>query len=253
MKKCKICEKIKCQTEFHKNNNSKDGLDSRCKACKKEIRLNNLEYWKQRDKNNYYKKREKKLKQYKEYRMKNKEKLKVYLSEWKKNNKNKIKEYCQSEHGRTVRNKYSSKYYHEKKKHDIKFKISDRISNSIRSILKKAKNNTHWECIVGYTYYQLKNSLEKTLPNGITWDDFIYGEYHIDHIVPLSYFNYDDSKNLEFVFAWRIENLRIISAEDNLKKSDKIDLEYQKPLLEEIEFYRRYPDMYRIDYSHISG
>lgn len=36
MKTCKVCTRIKETTEFYKNSNYKDGLEYRCKACRKE-------------------------------------------------------------------------------------------------------------------------------------------------------------------------------------------------------------------------
>ena len=72
------------------------------------------------------------------------------------------------------------------------------------------------------------------------------GSYHIDHIVPLSYFDYKNSHSLDFILAWRLENLRITDSEENLIKSDRIDLDIQKSLTEEVSFYRKYPDMYRM-------
>lgn len=40
MKTCNVCNTTKYKMEFHVNSASPDGIDSRCKLCKKEIYLN---------------------------------------------------------------------------------------------------------------------------------------------------------------------------------------------------------------------
>jgi len=74
---------------------------------------------------------------------------------------------------------------------------------------------------------------------GVNWNDLINSlkpfpkgmyNFHIDHIVPLSYFNFlheDDSMNLtEIKKAWSKANLRIILKEKNMHKKNIVDLIY---------------------------
>lgn len=235
LKRCSCCNKYLEFDLFHKKINGSNGINTECKTCKTFI-----------DKSYWAKNKESKSKRHTEYILENKNIWDKYHKEYREANKSKIKSYCISEEGKKVRKAYSRKYYHEKKKFDLKFKLSDRISGALRFRLKKSKNNKHWESLVGYSYSELKDRLESTLPKDITWDDFIYGDYHIDHIIPLDYFKYEKIESLDFFLAWRLENLRIITSSDNIKKSNKIDQKDQRELLDEIDFFRRYPDMYRV-------
>ncbi len=49
MKKCHRCKQTKTLSEFHKNKNRKDGVQTRCKVCKKETdaeyRRKNMQYF----------------------------------------------------------------------------------------------------------------------------------------------------------------------------------------------------------------
>jgi 5-methylcytosine-specific restriction endonuclease McrA len=49
-----------------------------------------------------------------------------------------------------------------------------------------------------------------------------YGEWHIDHIIPLAYF--DLTIEEELIQAWYYTNLQPLWAEENLKKGAKHDL-----------------------------
>jgi len=50
MKKCIKCGELKSFSEFHKDNNRKDGLQSWCKECRKEYQENNKDHIKKRQK-----------------------------------------------------------------------------------------------------------------------------------------------------------------------------------------------------------
>jgi NAD+--asparagine ADP-ribosyltransferase len=82
--KTKICSKCKIEKftdEFTKHPKTKDGLQCRCKSCRKI------------DKQEYYKLNKDKIaKKFKKYKEKNKEKLTEYARNYYKNNKIKILE-----------------------------------------------------------------------------------------------------------------------------------------------------------------
>jgi len=71
---------------------------------------------------------------------------------------------------------------------------------------------------LGCTIEELRIYLESKFQVGMTWDN--YGEWHIDHIIPLSKFNLEDRE--EFLKACNYENLQPLWAEANLKKSNKL-------------------------------
>lgn len=71
-KKCSKCGKIKELSEFNKNRTTKDGFSGVCKHCRKLYRLKNKDYIINYRKNNNIKHK----KQYKDYYLKNKNKIK---------------------------------------------------------------------------------------------------------------------------------------------------------------------------------
>jgi len=54
----------------------------------------------------------------------------------------------------------------------------------------------------------------------MSWEKFMQGEIHIDHIIPKAKFDLSD--NDQWCACWDLPNLRPMWAKDNLKKSDKV-------------------------------
>lgn len=123
-------------------------------------------------------------------------------------------------------NKYQSKRY----KNDIKFKLSGNISRSIRRTLKIYKKSKHWEELLGYTIVELKNHLQKTMPKGYTWNDFLQGKLHIDHKIPISVFNFTKPEHPDFKRCWALKNLRLLPDKENLVKHNKLIKPFQPSL-----------------------
>ena len=71
MKVCRLCKESYDLDFFHKNNSYSDGLDSRCKSCRHEIRVKNYNY-----------------ESWRLYYQENKDRILKYSSEWAKKNKN---------------------------------------------------------------------------------------------------------------------------------------------------------------------
>ena len=63
----------------------------------------------------------------------------------------------------------------------------------------------------------------------MTWDN--YGKWHIDHIVPISVFNYTKTEHEDFKRCWALGNLRPLWAFDNISKGAKLEKHFQ-PYLE---------------------
>jgi len=49
-----------------------------------------------------------------------------------------------------------------------------------------------------------------------------HGEWHVDHIIPISYFEITSHECDGFKECWKLENLQPLWAQDNLKKGDRI-------------------------------
>lgn len=80
------------------------------------------------------------------------------------------------------------------------------------------KAGKHTEEIHGYTHKDLLKCLESKLLPRMSWQN--YGEWHIDHVKPISAFVKEGITDPKIINA--LDNLQPLWAEDNLKKSNKI-------------------------------
>lgn len=88
------------------------------------------------------------------------------------------------------------------------------IHNCLKSI--KIKKESKTEELLGYNIKQLLEHLQ-TDPNFNEWKNDSYN-WHIDHIIPVKAFIENNIINLNIINS--LDNLRIISREENFKKSD---------------------------------
>lgn len=74
--------------------------------------------------------------------------------------------------------------------------------------------------LLGYSAEELKAHLERQFLPGMSWSN--YGEWHIDHIVPVASFHFTSMNDPEIRRAWSLPNLRPLWAEDNRRKHDSV-------------------------------
>lgn len=179
----KICCKCKIEKPldlFPKDKSKKDGFFIQCKSCQKD----------------YYEK--------------NKEKVKNLVRKYKKENKEKIKEY-----GKV----YDKIYRYNKLKNDLffRFKHNTRnlISKSFKSGNKVFKKPTKTETILGCTFKEFKEYIEKQFKDGMSWEN--RSKWHLDHIIPIA-----SAKTEKDIIALNHHtNFQPLWAEDNLRKGAK--------------------------------
>ena len=122
-----------------------------------------------------------------------------------------------------------NKYIKHRKIKDFKYKLNLNISRAMRRSLKNGKNGYHWESYVDFTREDLVKHLEKQFTSGMIWGN--YGEYWvIDHIIPISIFNFDNYSQLDFKMCWALENLRPLERTKNSKKCAQINEPFQPNL-----------------------
>lgn len=94
--------------------------------------------------------------------------------------------------------------------------------------LKGNKKNRKWENLVGYTLQDLKDHIEKMFSDGMSWENI--GEWHIDHIIPKSAFNYTEPEHIDFKRCWSLSNLQPLWAKENMSKRCKLKKQFQPSL-----------------------
>jgi len=120
-----------------------------------------------------------------------------------------------------VNETYPKKYMKSKYKTDLKFNLNQKMSRTIGHSLKGNKKGLKWESLINYNLSNLIKHLEKTMPKSYTWKDFLDGKLHIDHIIPISFFNFTKPEDIDFERCWALKNLRLLPAKENLRKGKK--------------------------------
>lgn len=214
-KKCKDCGNEKLLSEFYKD---RKYYSSYCKLCNnkrsREYLKNNPEKRRINKKNWKKNNQDKYLATKKKYYENNRKKYLVANKRWQKTNIEKVRKY--------FRERY------RKRKNILEVRLNNSISASIRDSLKKNngnKNGRHWEGLVGYTLSDLRIHLEKQFTEGMNWDN--YGEWHIDHRIPKSVFNYSSPEHIDFKRCWALDNLQPLWAYDNICKSNELEQSFQ--------------------------
>jgi hypothetical protein len=116
----------------------------------------------------------------------------------------------------------------EKMMNDPRFRISRTMSRQVSNGLKSGKEGKSWKEIVPYSLNDLMLHLEKKFQKGMTWRN--YGVWHIDHIIPISVFNFQTYRDIDFQNCWALENLQPLWAKDNMSKNNKLYKVFQPSL-----------------------
>jgi len=116
-------------------------------------------------------------------------------------------------------------YKRKRRKEDPVFRMNCNFSRNIHHSLSMrdiSKNRRRWERIVGYTVQDLKQHLESLFVTGMSWSNYGKNGWEIDHLLPVSFFEYKNTDDVEFKMCWRLENLQPLWAKENVRKSNKI-------------------------------
>lgn len=226
---CTKCGKEKLITDFYIKTKSKDGYRPNCKECcikyskvyntenkekisekkkiyhklienkRKQYYIENKEEISEKQKIYNIENKEKISKKKKIYRLENLEVLKYKHKKYYENNKN---EYIENVKNYYENNKDKVKKYQKQYNIENKEKINKSKRNYYeknihffiwRKLLKrtlKQFNNKKTDStynILGYSSIELKNHIEKQFTDNMNWSN--YGEWHIDHIRPVSTFD----------------------------------------------------------------
>lgn len=160
----------------------------------------------------------------KKYYESNKEKISKYYFEWKKNKKEHLKEYHKKwrEENKEKWRETKRNYEKTRKSNDPLYKLIANFRTAIYTVLKENNLNKygHYFEILQYSPEQLVEHLEKQFVDGMTWEN--YGEWHVDHKLPITYFNFKEVGDEEFLKCWGLDNLQPMWGDENIKKSNKV-------------------------------
>ena len=211
-KKCSKCGKSKNINEFYIKIYTKNEYHSCCKICKnKQIRV-------------YRKNNPEKIKETKrKWRLNNSTKVKEMKKKWSKNNSTKDNERkIRWAKNNPEKQKEISRKSNRKRMLIPKNRLNSNISRSIRSSLKSNKNGNHWEDSVGYTLQDLVNHLKSKFKENMTLENYGKNGWEIDHIIPVSLWEFNSYEGREFKQCWALANLQPLWASENLSKGNKV-------------------------------
>ena len=161
----------------------------------------------------------------KRHYLKNREKRLEYFAEWQKNNQEHRREYHKQWRTENVDKWRKTKRDYEKtrKANDPIYKLINNFRTAIYQVLKEnnVKKNGHYFDILKYSPEDLITHLEKQFDERMSWDN--YGEWHVDHIKPISSFNIQEIGDNEFIECWSLNNLQPLWGDENIRKSNKLD------------------------------
>jgi hypothetical protein len=197
--KCNLTKDLEC---FNKDNRRPRGYQNWCRKCKAES----------------YKKTGK------IYRENNKSARNVYNKLWREENKEHLisynKQYKQHYYyngGKEIVLAYQNEYTRERRKTDPTFKLTKNMRTRLYNALKGNSKSLRTFEVIGCSPEQLKKYLESKFVADMNWIN--YGEWHVDHIVPLSKFNLTNPDELKK--ACHYINLQPLWAADNFLKGNK--------------------------------
>jgi hypothetical protein len=179
---CKKCRVEKNTCEYNKDKYSADGLRYRCKECTS--------------------------KEYRKYYDLNRESEINRQVNYQKNNSQFVNDKRAIRH----RKKYNN---------DILYRLKLNVRNRVKLFIKSSNfdiitNGTFK--FVGCTPKELKDYIEKQFTEGMTWENYGYDGWHIDHKIPLS-----SAKTIDEVYELsKYTNLQPLWSKDNYKKGKKI-------------------------------
>lgn len=226
-KTCSKCLEVKILSEFVMRTRVKSGFGGHCKACHRESALK----WHHQNKEQVSK--------YKKSRrsISNEQLKKRYASDpeyvtrvlklnkkWRENNKEHIseknKQYRSApenrEKIRESQKNLDKKYRKERPEYRILKSLRGRMRNALNGRSKAETSINLLGCPIG----TLKTYLESKWKAGMSWENYGFLGWHIDHIKPCSSFDLLDPEQQKVCFHYT--NLQPLWAHENFSKSSKI-------------------------------
>jgi len=212
-KQCPKCAKIKPICEFGADKHAGDGLKVYCRECSSAYG--------------------------KAWRKANPGKQAACIAKWIENNKERYRESTrksQPARSRRYRERHPERVAACKKAWRLANpkKVAKHRGESyarhrqVRSLSLKLANVTNGgkctarlRALLGCSATQFRQWLESNFRDGMAWSNYGLEGWHVDHIIPISFFNQHDK--VEQKQCWHYTNMRPLWADENRKKGVKIN------------------------------
>lgn len=243
-KECRSCKVEKPEQEFYFVN-SKNRYMIDCKSCYSTKRKSSTKRYCEKNKEKIaerqrlhgIKNREKNRAYSKEYHAKNREQGLLYRREryktydrdkelekrktWYQNNKQRHAD-NRTKYEKENKDKLRAarrKWENNRLATDINYKLHKTLAGRIRFELKGvAKKSSKTEQLIGCSIEELRVFIESHFLEGMSWGNYGTNGWHIDHRIPVSWFNLENENCRKIAFSYK--NLQPLWGEDNLKKKN---------------------------------
>ena len=81
------------------------------------------------------------------------------------------------------------------------------------------KGRRSWESLLGYGAEELRRHLEAQFHDGMSWANHGRNGWHIDHVIPISWWMVTSTDDPNFKLCWALRNLQPLWASDNRSKN----------------------------------
>lgn len=208
-------EKVRATQKRYREKN-KEILQLRREQSRDEQRAYSMEHYR-KNKDRYRARRQ-------EYRKANREKLRAAGHAYYEKNKGKVLERhrLNRESSRESTRERNREYQKQKWREDFEYWLKKTVSRRMRDALtcQATKKSERTLKLIGCSASQLAIHLEAKFLPGMSWDNYGYRGWHIDHIVPIAKFDLGDP--LQQAAAFHYTNLQPLWAKDNIRKGAKI-------------------------------
>lgn len=230
-KPCKICKEDKPIIEYAVGENKSRPYCIKCERERKiahyeknklRVRLKQKEYYekngeKVRAKVNEYRKRELESvsKRKGEYYRNNLDKVRAWRNGYEEKNRDRLS--AERKAKRPLRLDKVRAYLKKRRETDVHFRLQARLRTRVRMALKRynKSKSASSEDLLGCSILFFKEYFCSLFTDGMTWDKFMAGDIHVDHIKPCKLFNLAIDKEQKECFhytnlqpLWKIDNLR---------------------------------------------
>lgn len=203
MKTCCTCKATKPFDLFPRNKSEKDGYKKRCKDCNNRA---NREYRERHP--------EAAAASSRNWAARNPGRVEAKKQRWLARNPGRMTELMAKWRAENPDRAYETNKRHVSRPH---VRLHRAIGSRLRKMLENKRESTF--ALLGYSRSELVAHIEKQFTRGMTWENF--GEWHLDHITPLSSFVVSDENDPLLKAAWCLSNLRPLWAQENMEKSNK--------------------------------
>lgn len=208
VKKCTRCKELKQYSEFNQCKSGRFGLHNHCRMCQKEVRRN----W-------YIKNQEIELAKSKEYSKSEKGKIvrdrSYLLNKDKLLKRNRIAR--STPHARNLANIARKKMLDN----NISFKISQNLRSRLRLAIINGDGVKYSRTLelLGCSIEEFRLHLESKFISGMSWENYGYKGWHIDHIKPCCLFDLKQEDQVKQCFHYT--NMQPLWWQDNFSKGSK--------------------------------